>query len=142
MKTAAQDNVNRRYASMPGKISQSMAARGFGSSGNFGNSMYASDFQRSGDLSDLDAQFAQMGINQQNQGASIAQQMLAMTRGSTTTGTGPSTALSDGFQSGGNALSNLGTLFTLQKLLKGGGGGGGGSGVYSSGDFSNTNYGG
>lgn len=147
MRTTAEDDLNRRYAAMPGQISQQMAARGYGSSGSFGNTMYQSGYQRSGQMSDLDSQFAQMILNQKNKGADLSSQLLNMTRGSTSTGTTPDTSMPDAFMSAGNGLSNISTLFALSKLMKGGGlGGGGGSGLGGGGDTSadvnNTDFGG
>lgn len=124
IKTASQDAINRRYAAIPGKVSSSMAARGYGSSGNFGNTMYQTEFAREGDMSNLDSQIAQMMLAQKNQGASLSEQLLGMTRGTTTTGTTPNTSAADGFMSAGNGLSNLSTIMMLNNILKPGGGGG------------------
>ena len=115
---ANQDRINREYSAMPGQISRQMAARGYGSSGSFGNSMYKTAMGRSGDMSDLQSRISQMILAQKNQGASLSQQLLQTTRGTTTTGTMPSTAMSDGFQSAGNGLNNIATMLTLSKLLK------------------------
>jgi hypothetical protein len=105
-----------------------MASRGYGSSGNFGNTMYQSDYQRSGEQSDLQTQIMQMIMNQRNQGASLSQQLLGLTRGSTMTGTSPDMSTSNALLSGGNAFSNIGTLLSLSSIMKGGGGFGGGGG--------------
>lgn len=104
---------------MPDVVSRSMAARGYGSSGNFGNTMYESGYRRSGELSDINSQIAQLILQQKNTGASLADRLLEMTRSTTSTGNTPSTAAGDAFMSGGNALSNIGTLLTLSKILKG-----------------------
>lgn len=119
MKLNAQDQINRRYATMPAQISRQMAARGYGSSGNFGNTMYQSAYQRSGESSDLQTQIMQMILNQRNYGASLSDQLLGLTRGTTTTGTSPDVSASNAFLSGGNALSNISTLLSLNKYLKG-----------------------
>jgi hypothetical protein len=129
MKLNAQDQINRRYAMMPSQISRQMASRGYGSSGNFGNTMYQSDYQRSGEMSDLTSQIMQMIMNQRNQGASLSDQLLGLTRGSTTTGTSPDMSSSNALLSTGNAFSNIGTMLSLSNALKGMGTPGGGSGV-------------
>lgn len=121
IRAAAQERINRRYAAMPDTISRQMAARGYGSSGNFGNTMYQTAYQRSGELSDLDAQMANLILQQKSQGASLSEQLLNLTRGTTTTGNTPSTVASDVLQSSGNALNNVATLMTLSKLMKTGG---------------------
>jgi hypothetical protein len=84
--------------------------------------MYQSDYQRSGEQSDLQTQIMQMIMNQRNQGASLSQQLLGMTRGSTTTGTGPDMSGSNALLSTGNAFNNIGTLLSLGKYFQGGGG--------------------
>ena len=116
-----QDRINREYMQMPGQVSRMMAARGYGSSGSMGNTMYKLAMGRSGDMSDLQSRIAQMILSQKNQGASLSEQLLQLTRGSTSTGNTPSTALSDGFMSAGNGLNNIATMLTLSKLLKPGG---------------------
>lgn len=128
IKRNAQQGVDDRYATLPDQISRTLSSRGYGSSGNFGNTMYQSAFARNRDLSNVDSQFAQLIANQKNTGASLSEQLLGLTRGSSSTSTGPDTSLSDGFQSAGNGLNNIATMLTLSKLLKGGGGSGGGSG--------------
>jgi hypothetical protein len=128
VKAANTESINRRYAAMPDQISRSMAARGYGSSGNFGNSMYQSQYARAGDLSQLDNAIAQMTLSQKNQGASIAEQLMAMTRGTKSTGSTPNTSMGDTFQSAGNGMSNIATLLTLSKLMRNPGSPGSGSG--------------
>lgn len=120
IRAASTDRINRRYAAMPDKLSERFASRGYGSSGDFGNSLYETEVARSGELFDLDSQIAQLILAEKNQGASLSEQLLGMTRGttSTSTGTTPSTAASDTFQSAGNGLNNIATLLTLSELLK------------------------
>ena len=103
---------------MPGQVSRMMASRGYGSSGATGNTMYKLAMGRSGEMSDLQSRISQMILAQKNQGANLSQQLLSLNRGTTTTGTTPSTALSDGFMSAGNGLNNIATMLTLSKLLK------------------------
>ena len=115
---ANQDRINREYNAMPGNVSRMMASRGYGSSGSMGNTMYKTAMGRSGDMSDLQSRISQMILAQKNQGASLSQQLLQTTRGTTSTGNTPSTAMSDGFMSAGNGLNNIATMLTLSKLLK------------------------
>jgi len=103
---------------MPGQVSRIMASRGYGSSGSMGNTMYKTAMGRSGEMSDLQSRISQMILAQKNQGANLSQQLLSLNRGTTTTGTSPSTAVSDGFMSAGNGLNNIATMLTLSKLLK------------------------
>lgn len=133
IKRNAQQGADDRYAQVPNQISRSLSSRGYGSSGNFGNTMYQAAFAHNRDLGDIDSQFAQLIANQKNTGASLSEQLLGMTRGSTTTSTGPNTSLSDGFMSAGNGLNSVATMLTLSKLLKGGGSG-------NNGAFGNGSY--
>jgi len=125
MKNNSIDQVNRNYMGAPARLSSQFASRGYGSSGDFGNSLYQTEYQRQGQLSGLESQYAQMGLNQQNTGANLGEQLLNFGKGSTSTGTGttPDTSTQNGFLSAGNGLSNLSTLMMLSNVLKGGGSG-------------------
>ncbi len=121
MKTASSDRINRRYSAMPGKISQNMASRGYGSSGSFGNTMYQSEQARSGEMSDLDSLMTQLALGRQDQGATIGQNLLRMGQGTTSTGTGtqPGNMAANGLMSAGNGMENIATLLMMNKILKG-----------------------
>lgn len=142
IRQAGLDNINRAYASAPMRVSSQLASRGYGSSGNVGNSLYRNELARGGAMSDFEGQLATSAINQKNVGASLGQQLLNSGRGSTTTGTGPGTGLSDGLATGGNALSDLSRLLSFNNFLKPQGGGGGGYVAGSDASNSNTNFGG
>lgn len=119
IRQAGLDNINRAYMGISSRLGSQFASRGYGSSGDFGSSLYNTEYQRGGAISGLEGQLAQMANSNRQNGASLSEQLLNLTRGSTTTGTGPSTALSDGFQSAGNGLNNISTLLTLSQALKG-----------------------
>jgi hypothetical protein len=123
IKAAGQESINRSFAAAPDNISRTMASRGYGSSGDFGTNIAQAEYARSGQQNDLNSQIAQMILAQKNQGASLSEQLLGMTRSTTqnTTGTGPGSPLSDTFQNAGSGLNNIATLMTLSKLLKPGG---------------------
>src|SRR5674476_106120 len=125
MKNASIDQVNRNYQNVPNQLASQFASRGYGSSGNFGNSLYQTEYQKQGALSGLESQYAQMGLQQQNTGGNLGEQLLNFGKGSTSTGTGttPDTSAQNGFLSAGNGLSNLSTLMMLSNVLKGGGSG-------------------
>jgi hypothetical protein len=118
IKTAALDNVNRTYIGVPARLASQFASRGYGSSGEFGNSLYKTELARAGDVSKLEGEFGKAAIDQKNYGAQLATAILNAGRGHTTTTTGPDTSLGDAFMSGGNALSNIARLFTLHDILK------------------------
>lgn len=120
IKNAATDQINRNYMDIPNRLSSQFASRGYGSSGNFGNSLYKTAIARGGDLSNLEGQFAQAGINQRNFGASLGANLLNFGKGSTSTATSPDMSLSAGLGAGANGLSNLSTLLMLSKVLNGG----------------------
>ena len=133
IKNAAIDNINRNYMDVPQQVTSQLARRGYGSSGNMGNSLYRVALARGGDLSNLEGQFADRAISQRNLGATLGEQLLGLGRGTTSTGTTPDTSLSSGLLSGGNALQNLSSLLMFNNVLKGGGGSGGGAG-YAAGE--------
>lgn len=127
IKNAAIDNVNRNYMKVGSRLGSSFASRGYGSSGGLGNAMLQTEFQRGGDLSNIEGEFGKAAIERQNFGAGLGQNLLNFGRGSTSTGTSttPDTSLSNGLLSGGNALGNLASLLMFNNVLKGGGSGGG-----------------
>lgn len=127
MKNTALDANNRNYSKVASRMASTFGARGYGSSGSFGNTEFNTEMSRAGDASNLEGVFAKMGLDQQNFGATLGQNLLNFGKGSTTTGTTPDTSAQNGFMSAGNGLSNISSMLMLSKLLKGGGGGGGGN---------------
>src|SRR5674476_708060 len=115
MKNASIDQVNRNYQNVPNQLASQFASRGYGSSGNFGNSLYQTEYQRQGALSGLESQYAQMGLQQQNTGANLGEQLLNFGKGSTSTGTGttPDTSLQNGFLGAGSAVNGIGNVAML-----------------------------
>jgi len=126
IRTAGLDNINKTYDTLPQSVATQMARRGYGSSGNMGNSMYKVAMSRAGDVSNLEGKIAAMGVDRQNAGASLGTQLLGLNRGTTSTGTTPDTSAGNAFMSAGNGLSNMSTLMMFNNLLKPGSGGGGG----------------
>lgn len=124
IRRAGLDNINRTYMDVAPRLASKFAARGYGSSGDFGSSLAQTEYQRGGAMSDFEAQIAQLINGNRNYGASLGTQLLNSGKGSTSTSTGPDTGFGDALQSTGNGLGNISTLLTLSKLLKGGGSGG------------------
>jgi hypothetical protein len=118
IKTASADRINRRYQTMPGKISQNMASRGYGSSGDMGNTMFQTEFARSGEMSDLDSLMSQLMLDQQNKGATIGQNLLRMGQGSEGEGTQPGNMAANGLMSAGNGMENIASMLMMSKILK------------------------
>jgi hypothetical protein len=119
IRQAGLDNINRTYMDVPNQVASQLAARGYGSSGSMGNSLYRVALQRGGAVSDFEGNLASKAIDQRNTGASLAQQLLSLNRGTTTTGTTPDTSLSNAFGTGGSALSNISALMMFNNYLKG-----------------------
>ena len=119
MRAPAIDKINKSYDMMPQQVATQMSRRGYGSSGEMGNSQYKIAMARGGAMNDLESQLLAMGADRQNQGAAVGENLLSLNRGSTSTGTTPDTSLSNGLMSAGNAGSNLSTLLMLSKVLKG-----------------------
>lgn len=86
MQTAATDSVNNSYAAMPRTVTSQLSGLGFGKSGKLGSALYNLQGKRLSDLSGLNSQFDQIGLNQQNLGASLAEQLLNSTMGASTFG--------------------------------------------------------
>jgi hypothetical protein len=118
IRTAGLDNINRTFMDIPSRLSSQFASRGYGSSGDFGSSLYKTEYARGGAISDLEGQLAAMANSNRAHGADIGQRLLNSGQGSTSTSTGPDTSVGSGINSG---LSTLTSLFTLSQLLKGGG---------------------
>jgi len=137
---AGVNRINNNYDQLPQQLSQQLASRGFGKSGQLGEGFYQIGNDRLNNLSNFQSEMNKLILGRQAQGAALGQDLLNSTRGSTVTtngtssgsSTGPDTSASNGLLSAGNGLSNLSTLLMLQKVL-GSGGGGGGGGVMSSG---------
>lgn len=119
MKLAATSQVNKNYQAMPRKVTAQLAGRGFGKSGKLGTSLYNVEGSRLSDMSNLEGEFANMGREQSNFGASIGQQLLNSLRGTTTTSSGSG----NGLMSAGNGLGNIASMLMMSKILGGGGGG-------------------
>jgi hypothetical protein len=90
MQTSAVNNVNQSFAGMPRTIASRLSGLGFGKSGKLGTAMFNSDASRLNDISGLNSQFAQMGLNEQNTGSSLAEALLGLTMGTTNLGGGQS----------------------------------------------------
>lgn len=133
IRQAGLNTINNNYDQLPGQISQQLASRGFGKSGQLGQGLYSVANDRLNTLSNYQAQMNKFILDRQSQGAALGQDLLSANRGTTSTqsgsstgtGTQPGSMAANGLLSAGNGLSNLSTLLMLQKVLGGGGGGGG-----------------
>jgi hypothetical protein len=128
LRTAAVEGINRRFRDAPSVVSQKLAARGYGSSGKMGNTLYRMESDRLSGLGDLDAKFAGLQLDQENRIVDEAMRYGFASPGQTSTQTIPGNMLGGGIGAG---LETFTSLFALDRLLKGGGGagmfGGGGS---------------
>lgn len=102
IRNAGLQQINQAYSGVPGQVAQQMASRGYGSSGKMGDAMYKTNLARAGSVSGLEGQLANMGIQQQQYGASLAEQLLNSLKGTsnTTTGTTYGTSNQQGTSSG------------------------------------------
>lgn len=123
-------NVNENYSGMEDTLSSKLLSHG-AASGKFGTAVRTADLARRSQLSGVDAQMAQMGLQQQNFGTSAAEQMLGMNFGTDTSNSMSSSQNGQytvpGSVGGGAFLGGLDTLMTLLQLqakLKGTSGGG------------------
>lgn len=112
--------INESYASAPKTVAQQMASRGYGSSGSAGDAMYQANLARSGAVSGLQGTLSTDAINQMNAGASLGEQLLNTTKGSSTTGTASGTTYGSSSSTGTSTTtsSDLGSILgSLAQLL-------------------------
>lgn len=88
IRNAGMQGINATYAQVPNQLSSQMARRGYGSSGTMGNAMLSSNLARANAMSGLEGQLATQGIQQQQYGASLGENILNAMRGTTTSSTG------------------------------------------------------
>jgi len=116
------EGVNRRYKTLPGKVSTALAQRGFAQSGQTGAALKGVELARMGEQSDIATRMAEFGLSRGDQGLDMAMRLLGMGTGQTATTTQPGNRLGGAFGAGSETLS---TLMMLDKLLKGSAPGGG-----------------
>lgn len=88
IRNAGMQAINATYAQVPNQLSSQMARRGYGSSGTMGNAVLSSNLARANAVSGLEGQLATQGLQQQQFGAGMGENILNMMRGSTSSSTG------------------------------------------------------
>jgi hypothetical protein len=134
IRNAGLQGINQTYAGVPQQVTQQLANRGYGSSGATGDALYKVGLSRAGAVSGLEGQLATQGIQQQQFGASLGEQLLNSLKGSTTSTSG--TTSTDGSTTGTQTKpgpSIFSSIAGLGSMLFGLGGGGGGGGSDTSG---------
>ena len=129
IRNAGLQQINRTYADVPNQLTRQMATRGYGSSGAMGNALLRTNLERAGAASNLEGQLATQGIQQQQFGASLSDQLINAMRG-TSTSTSGSTSMS-GTSSGTQTQpgpSIFGSLMGLASTVTGAAGAAGGFG--------------
>ena len=122
-KLAAKDRVNRMYAGAPQALRNKYHSGQGGTSGKYGMAAFQTEMGRYGSLADLESQFAEMALSEQDKGYDMMDRLLRMSMGSTTKGTTAGTQTQSGNVLGGavgGGLESLTTLWMLNNLLKGG----------------------
>lgn len=110
MKTQAIQNVNQTYAPMADNLMESLASRGFGRSGQAGVGMRQIALGRAGALTGLEPQFAQMALQRQMGGISLAEALLGLNRGQSMTGSSTSDSTTTQTPSIFSSLLSAGSL--------------------------------
>lgn len=100
IRNAGLQAINQSYAAVPGQVAQQMANRGYGSSGSMGDAQYKVGLARAGAASGLEGQLATQGIQIQQNGASLGQQLLNSLKGSTTSASGTTSGATSSNTSG------------------------------------------
>jgi len=83
LRTAAMQNVNDLYDRAPDQIEERLRSKGVASKGKLQRRLTELDMMRYGKLAGVENQFAQLGVQQQMQGADILGQLLQQTFGYT-----------------------------------------------------------
>lgn len=120
IRNAGLQGINQTYAGVPQQVTQQLANRGYGSSGATGDALYKVGLSRAGAVSGLEGQLATQGIQQQQFGASLGEQLLNSLKGSTTSTSG--TTSTDGSTTGTETKpgpSIFGTIAGLGSMLFG-----------------------
>ena len=111
-KTAAIQNVNQAYAPMGDNLMEQLAARGFGRSGQAGVGMRNIALGRAGAVAGLEPQFAQMALQRQMGGMSLAESLLGLNRGSSMSGSSSSQSTQTSTPSIFSDLLSVGSLLS------------------------------
>jgi hypothetical protein len=139
IQTAGEQAINSSYAGSADTISRMMASRGYGSSGNMGNTMYQTDLSRLSGLSQYNGTMAQLESNRQMQASGDANQLTQINTGSTVST--PGAGLANGLTALGGASSNLGIMQMMMAMMgqnNNGGGNGGNAGYGGVGGYGIT----
>jgi hypothetical protein len=86
LRTAGRNQINAAYSGVPQRLADKLMSFGGARSGKFGRAMREAEMGRLSSLSGLEGDLAGMGLQAQMGGASLAEQLLRMDFGSTSTG--------------------------------------------------------
>lgn len=127
--------INSSYGNIPDIISTSMAKRGYGSSGNMGNSMYQTQLARLGSQSQFQGQMAGLTSQRQMQAGGLMDQLLQTQVGKNTNTQETTVDPMAAFSALGSLLmmptGGAGTASLLSKLFSGGSNPGTGQGAFT-----------
>jgi hypothetical protein len=120
IQTAGEQSINQNYKNSGDIISRMMASRGYGSSGNMGNTMYQTDLSRLSDLSSFKGTMANLISTRQQNAASQDETLIGENSGKNVST--PGAGLANGLLAGGNAVNNLNNQWMTILTAMGGGG--------------------
>jgi hypothetical protein len=112
------EGVNRRYSTLPQRVTTSLSKRGFANSGQLGSALKGVEMARMGEQGDIATKMAELTLGREDSGYDIAMRMLGLGRGSESESTSPGNVAGGAVSGGAETLT---TLMMLDKLLKGGG---------------------
>ncbi len=101
IRQAGLQQINQSYAGVPQQVTQQLASRGYGSSGDMGDSLYKVGLAKAGAQSGLEGQLATQGIQNQQFGASLGEQLLNSLKGTSSSSSGTTSGQTS--QSGSNS---------------------------------------
>lgn len=88
IRSAATQRINSRYIGLPDVVSTRLAQRGMGSSGHLGRSLADIEIGRSSDLSGMEAQIAELMLNERARNIGLGEQLIGTNMGRETQGSG------------------------------------------------------
>ena len=91
MKAAGIGEINQQYKSLPDQIQAATSARGMGRSGQTEDLIAKSEAGRAGAIGSYEGQFANLVSQRQMQAASLSDQLLAIAKGLSTSGSASGT---------------------------------------------------
>ena len=110
LKAAGVGEINKQYQSLPDQIQAGLSSRGMGRSGQNTQLQTQAELGRAGAIGGFEGQWANLVSQRQLQAASLSDQLLAIARGISTTGSQSGTQFGGGLSAGGTVGGGLSSI--------------------------------